>query len=243
MQGSREGAEYVKGNAGTPARQPPARGRPDAASCAFGIIALVGIATFSVTCLLVECLRTDLDWFTTALSMYAIGPYGPWVRGAFYAPAPGIAAIGIGWYRTLDRRSRSLVPVFLFAAAGVGLCLLATFTTDTTPKPTTFHGAVHQWSTFGAFVCLTTAMLVQSWNERRDPPWRFRFLPALTLAALTVVYFWIFALVKAIPRGIGEKAVIGLCLLWLWRSGWWLVRGSVITPPKPPLQDGTAPPG
>lgn len=227
-------ASYVKGNGSTPARQPSARSRPDALSCAFGIVALVGIATFAIICLFAEFLRTDLDWFTTALSLYAIGPYGSWVRAAFYAPAPGIAAIGIGWYRTLDRRSRSVIPVVLFVAAGIGLCLLASFTTDTGPKPVTFHGEVHEWSTFGAFVCLTTGMLVQSWQERRDPPWRFRFLPALTLAAITVVYFWIFALVKPIPRGIGEKVVIGLCLLWLWRSAWWLVRGSVFTPPKRP---------
>lgn len=234
MHGTRSLEVHLKWNGTDAARPHLAHGRPDALSCTFGIVALVGIAFFAITCLFVEFLRTDLDWFTTALSVYVIGPYGTWVRACFYAPAPGIAAIGIGWYRTLDRRVRSPIPLALFVAAAVGLCMLASFTTDTSAHPVTLHGTIHEWSTFGTFVCVTTAMVVQSWQVRRDPPWRFRFLPALTLATITVVYFWIFALVDAIPRGIGEKAVIGLTLLWLWRAAWWLVRGGMIAPPKQP---------
>jgi hypothetical protein len=47
----------------------------------------------------------------------------------------------------------------------------------------------------------------------------------MALATVTAGYFWIYALFKPIPRGIGEKVVIGLVLAWLWRAGWWLVRG------------------
>jgi hypothetical protein len=47
---------------------------------------------------------------------------------------------------------------------------------------------------------------------------------AFAIAVVTIVYFWIYALVKPIPRGIGEKVVIALVLLWGWRAAWWLVR-------------------
>lgn len=204
-------------------------GRIDPLARALGAVMLFGVAFITVTCILVQFLRTDLNWFTTAMSIYVIGPYGPWVRASLYAPAPGIAALGIGWYRSLNRESRSVFPLALFIAAAVGLCILASYTTDTGAKPVTLHGSIHQWATFGTFVFITTAALVQSWRVRGDPRWRFRFIPAITVAAVAVVYFWIYALVKPIPRGIGEKVVIGLVLLWLWRAAWWLVVGPAIT--------------
>lgn len=202
-----------------------APGHIDPLGRALGGVMLFGVAFITVTCILVQFLRADLDWLTTSMSVYVMGPHGAWVRASLYAPAPGIAALGIGWYRSLDREARSSMPLALFIAGAVGLCVLASYTTDTTRKPVTVHGAIHQWATFGTFVCITTAMLVQSWHLRRDPRWRFRFVPALVIAAIAVVYFWVFALVKPIPRGIGEKVVIGLVLLWLWRAAWWLVRG------------------
>ena len=191
-----------------------------------GGIALVGIAMIAVTCVAVQFLRTDLDWISTAMSLYVYGPYGDWVRASFYAPAPGIALVGIGWHRTLDRRARNVAPAFLFAIAATGLCVLASFSADAGPAPVTFHGLVHQWATFGTFVFLTTAMVVQSWQMRGDPHWRSRFRFTIALAATCVVYFWIFALVKPIPRGLGEKVVIALVLAWLWRAAWLLVRGG-----------------
>jgi hypothetical protein len=197
--------------------------REDTLVLALGIIALVGFATISVICLLVQFLRTDLNWITTSMSLYVAGPYGAWVQASLFAPAPGIAALGIGWYRSLNRDARSMIPVVLFVVAAVALCVLAAYTADATAKPVTLHGLIHQWATFGTFVCITTAMLVQSWLIRRDPRCRGRCPAALTIAAIAVVYFWIYALVKPIPRGLGEKVVIGLVLLWLWRAAWWLV--------------------
>src|SRR5690348_14160738 len=80
--------------------------RADSLTRALGIIALVGVAFITVTCLLVQFLRTDLSWTATSMSIYVKGPYGRWVQASFFAPAPGIAALGIGWYRALDRRAQ-----------------------------------------------------------------------------------------------------------------------------------------
>ena len=191
-----------------------------------GVIALVGIAFITVTCVLVQFLRTDLNWITTSMSLYVIGPYGTWVRASFYAPAPGVAALGVGWYRALDRRARSVFPLILFIAAAVALCILASFTADATRWPVTVHGKIHQWAAFATFLCITTAALLQSLRFRFDAHSREQFIEAITIASVCVVYFWIYAL-SPIPRGLGEKAVIALVLAWLWRAAWWLLRGSM----------------
>ncbi|HET6906245.1 MAG TPA: DUF998 domain-containing protein [Rhodanobacteraceae bacterium] len=201
------------------------RATTDPVARACGIVTLVGVAIITVISLVAQFLRTDLNWLTVQLSFYAKGPYGAWVQAGFFAPAPGLAALGIGWYRELDGHAHNVAPLALFVVAAIALCFTAAYFTDPTEPPTTLHGKIHEWAAFGTFVCATTAMLVQSWRLRLDPRWRKHFLSAFVLAVITAIYFWIYALVKPIPRGLGEKAVIALVLLWVWRSAWWLARG------------------
>ena len=199
--------------------------RADSLTRALGIVALAGVAFITVTCLLVQFLRTDLDWITVSMSIYVEGPYGHWVQASFFAPAPGIAALAIGWYRALDRRARSVFPLVLFVVGAAALCVTAFFIADATRWPTTLHGTIHQWAAFGTFICVTTAALLQSLRLRLDLRWRGHFIEAATIASASVVYFWVYAL-SPIPRGLGEKAVIALVLLWLWRASWWLARSA-----------------
>jgi len=195
----------------------------DALARALGGVALVGVAFITVTCLLVQFLRTDPNWSTTSMSIYVTGPYGTWVRASFYAPAPGIAALGIGWYRALDGRARSVFPLILFLVGAIALCVIASFTADATRWPVTLHGRIHQWAAFATFLCITAAALLQSLRFRFDARSREQFIEATTIASVCVVYFWIYAL-SPIPRGLGEKVVIALVLAWLWRAAWWSLR-------------------
>jgi hypothetical protein len=197
--------------------------RDDPVARLSGAVALTGVAFITITCVLVQFLRTDLDWITTSMSLYVTGPYGTWVRASFYAPAPGIAALGIGWYRALDCHARSVIPLVLFIIGAVALCILASFTADATRWPVTLHGRIHQWAAFATFLCITTAALLQSLRFRFDARSRARFIEATAIASVCVVYFWVYAL-SPIPRGLGEKAVIALVLAWLWRAAWWLAQ-------------------
>jgi hypothetical membrane protein len=207
------------------AKQTNLTDRVDTLCSACGGIALVGVAAITVICLAVQFLRTDLDWISTSMSIYVKGPWGGFVQASFFAPAPGLAAIGYAWHRTLLRREAGSIASFaLFVAAAVALCLTGAFVADSTAVPTTLHGTIHQWAAFATFVFVTTAMVLQSWWFRYDPHWRKHFPDAFTVAMVTIVYFWIYALIKPIPRGIGEKVVIALVLLWVWRAAWWLVR-------------------
>lgn len=207
------------------ANQADLTARVDTLCSACGGIALAGVAAITVICIAVQFMRTDLDWITTEMSIYVIGPWGGFVQASFFAPAPGLAAVGFAWHRTLLRRKAgSIVSFALFLVAAVALCFTGAFVPDKTAWPVTLHGAIHQWAAFGTFVCATTAMVLQSWWFRYDPHWRKHFPDAFALATITIVYFWMYALIKSIPRGIGEKVVIGLVLLWVWRAAWWLVR-------------------
>lgn len=211
----------ISGHAGYAGEATPVRDDPLTRTS--GAVALLGVAFIAVTCLLVQFLRTDLNWVTMSMSIYVKGPYGRWVQASFFAPAPGIAALGIGWYRALDRRARSVIPLILFVVAAAALCITAFFIADATRWPVTLHGKVHQWAAFATFLCVTTAALLQSLRLRLDPRWRAHFIEATAIASACVVYFWIYAL-SPIPRGMGEKVVIALVLLWLWRASWWLAR-------------------
>ncbi len=201
--------------------------RADGATRTLGVIALIGVAVFAVLCGAAQFLRTDYNPLGMPLSFYVIGPYGGMVEAAFYVLAPGLAALGIGWYRALAPHARSAAPLLLFVVAGIALCVTAAEFTDVPGHPPTLHGHIHVIAAGVTFICVTVAMLLQSWRLRFDPRWRDRFRSAFVLAAITFVALWVYALVKPVPRGVGEKVVIALILLWLWRAAWWLLRGPL----------------
>ena len=189
-----------------------------------GGVALIGVAVFTITCIATQFLRPDYNWVGIPLSFYVIGPYGVAVEASYFALAPGLAALGIGWYLALDRGARSAVPLLLFVVSAVALCITAVEITDVPGRPQTLHGLIHVIAAIATFVCVTVAMLLQSWRMRIDPRWRAKFRSAFVLAAIAFVALWSYALIRHIPRGIGEKTTIALILLWLGRAAWWLVH-------------------
>lgn len=190
-----------------------------------GAIALAGVATFAVICTAAQFLRTDYDWLRVPLSFYLLGRYGRVVAASYFVLACGLVAFGIGWYRALDRDARSAAPTLLFVAAAAALCVTAAELTDIPGQPPTLHGVLHVVAANATFLCITVAMLLQSWRLRLDPRWHTCFRSAFALALIAFVALWIDALVKTLPRGLSEKVVIALILAWLWRAGWWLMRG------------------
>lgn len=204
--------------------------RPDTGAVAIrtlGLVALLGVAAFAVTCGAVQFLRSDYDWLRVPLSFYVLGPYGRAVEASYFALACGLVALGVGWYRALDQGARSAAPLMLFVLGAIALVVTAVEFTDVPDKPPTLHGLLHVVAAGATFICVTVAMLLQSWRLRGDPHWRARFRSAFTLATITFFALWIYALVKPIPRGLGEKVVIALILLWLGRASGWLLRGAV----------------
>ena len=189
----------------------------------FGAIALLGVATFAAICGAAQFLRTDYNWLGVPLSFYVLGPYGRVVEAGYFALAPGLVALGIGWYLALDHQARCAAPLLLFV-------LVRSRSWSPQSNSPMFRTTPH-FARFPAHRRRRCHLHLRDHGDaaavlavRGDPHWRARFRSAFILAAITFAALWIYALVKPIRRGLGEKVVIALILLYLWRASWWLLR-------------------
>jgi len=198
--------------------------RPDPWSAVLGSAALAGVIVFACVCLAAQFLRTDLRWTRAPLSFYLVGPGGHVVQAAYLVLAAGLAALGAGMYRNLPPFARSAAPLVLFVVAGVALAVTALAKTNLPGMPVHLHGFVHLLAAATTFICVTTAMLLQSWRMRLDPAWRCMFLAASLLAASAFVDLGTYALLDFLPRGLMQKGVIALILLWLGGVSWRLAK-------------------
>lgn len=181
----------------------------------FGYASGAGIAAFALVCGLAQVLRTDLDWLRAPLSFYLVGAHAIWVRCAYFGLATALVALGIGYYRALSPHARSAAPLLLFACGGVALTVTALAETNRPLLPPTFAGFVHGVAAQAAFLCITTAMLLQSWRLRADPLWRSRSAPAFTLAVFCFLGLWVQVYWREAPRGLTQKLLILAILSWL----------------------------
>ncbi|MGO4222447.1 DUF998 domain-containing protein [Lysobacter sp. TAF61] len=187
-----------------------------------GLICLVAVLVFLATCLVLQWLRTDLDWRHDPLSAYLKGPYGGWLRMAYYTLSAALVLLGAGLYRNLQPQARSAVPVFLLTVAGVALAVTAISETD---LPGLDHGQenqLHRIAALTTFLCVTLAMMVQSWRFHYDQAWRVHVAWALPWAVATFIALWIYALWHGLPEGLRQKTVISMILLWLGFAASWL---------------------
>jgi len=182
---------------------------------ALNFIAVAGVAAFIVVCSTAQFLRDDLDWVSAPLSYYLEGPGGIVVKAAYVALSAALCALGVGFFRTLVVAARSGVPLLLFVVSGVTLSVTAFTQIPVALDPAGFHTFVHGAAAMTTFLCVTVAMLLQSWRLRGDPRWRTSFGFAFALAVAAFAALWIYALTHEIPRGLMQKIVIALILVWL----------------------------
>jgi hypothetical membrane protein len=120
------------------------------------------------------------------------------------------------------------VAFTLFAVDAVATCLVTFADTDLPggPKHTT-HGLLHYAFATTAFLSVTLGMLVQSWSLRLDPYWHRHFRTAFSLAVFTFAALCVYVLWRDLPRGLSEKIVILLIVLWLLMAGRWLMQARL----------------
>jgi hypothetical protein len=205
----------------------------DAASRRLGAIALAGIGIFIAIAVAVQCLRTDLDWLDTPLSLYLLDAYGHALQAAYFVLAVALCSLGAGYYLALDRGSRSAAPWLLFACAGIGLCVTALAHSNLPGRAPTLEGFVHGTAAQTAFLCVTVAMLLQSCRLRVDSRWRPHFPSAFTLALAAYAAIWVDAFWRGMPRGLEQRLVIALILAWLLLAARWLQRTPIMATRMP----------
>lgn len=187
-----------------------------------GSLALAGIAVFALVCLAAQLARSDLDWVRAPLSSYLRGEYGWIVKSAYFVLGCSLALLGLGYYRALSATARSGAPFLLFALGAVALDITALAESGSLIGPRATESFVHNLAAATAFLSVTTAMLLQSWRLRSDARWRHRFSVAFTLAAVSFVALWMYSLSDDWPRGLSQKVVIVLILVWLTLAARWL---------------------
>lgn len=186
----------------------------------FGMPALAGIVLFTLTCLMVQVLRGDLDWVDVPLSFYLLGAWGMELRVAYVVMAVSLVVLAAGLYRSLSPSARSAAPLLLFAVAAVALCVVAVAETNTWAHPNTLHGFVHGTAARTTFLCLTVAMLLQACRMRLDVYWRPWARPAFLGALTCFTGLWVQALWRDLPRGLSQKVLVLMILLWLAAMAW-----------------------
>jgi len=188
-----------------------------------GMTAVAGLAFIGLV-LALQWLRRDLRWMQAQLSVYLHGPYGLVLRTAYCLLALAIAWLALGLYAALAPTARSRIVLGLFWMAAVGLCMVAigdSWMPELAPEAARM---VHVLSGDTAFLCVISAVLLQSWYFRRDAMWRAHFPAAFLLgwAAFAVLLFHVS--VTSTPQGISQKIAIVLIVLWLVWVGAWLAR-------------------
>jgi hypothetical protein len=196
----------------------------DPAARRLGAVALACTAAFALAAFALQFARGDLDWIRAPLSFYLVGPWGAALQAAYCALGVGLAALAAGLYRNSQAHARSGAPVLLFVAAGVALMVTALAHTNLPSRSPTLQGWLHGVAAQTAFLCVTTAMLLQAAWFRRDRFWRTHARGALSLAAVAFVAVWVLALWRAAPRGLAQKCVIAIIVAWLALAAWRLWR-------------------
>jgi len=194
------------------------------ASYRLGTTALAGILLFVLIATTLQFLRSDLDWQRMPLSFYLIGQYSLWLQAAYFVLSLTMLGLAFGMYGALQPSARSIAPSGLFIVAALALVVVVFAPTDIPKHDATLHGFVHNIAALTAFVCVTTAMLLQSWRFREDAWWRTHFRFAFTLALVCFAAIWINTYWREWPRGLTQKIVILLIVWWLLLAAIWLRR-------------------
>ena len=186
--------------------------------------AFAGVIVFAIASIAMQMLRSDLDLTRAPLSFYLVGPGGYALKAAYFLLSASIVAIGVGCYRALEPAARSGAPLLLFLFAAIALDATALCDTATRAGDLSLHAFLHNLAALTTFVCITFAMLLQAWRFRHDQVWQDRFAFALGLAIAALAALAIYSLTHLRPRGLVQKSVIVLILVWLGSVAWWLTR-------------------
>jgi len=149
------------------------------------------------------------------LSLYLHGPWGLALRCAYGALALAIMLLAYALH--LDSRSprRSVAAPGLFWAGALGLLGVAIGDSWLTQRAPLLDPLVHGQAANTAFLCVSVAMLLQSWYLRADPRWSRWAGLAWAWAWGCFVLLWLHVLWRGPPRGAGQKLVIAVLVLWL----------------------------
>lgn len=187
------------------------------------VLVQVAVALFLLACGAAQWARADLDPVRHVMSSYLTGPGGALVSASYVLLAASLMAIAAAVV-SAPRGSRELQPAVAGLMGVAGLSLLGVVATAVPPDllgpPDGIGRSVHRWSAQTAFAAITVAVALQTlvWAlQARTTPWPVGRGLAL---GVVVLYPMQWVLSSLAPRGLLQKAMIVVSMLWLW----WAMR-------------------
>lgn len=190
----------------------------------WGGLAAIALIGFLLVAVALQFVRADLDWQRATLSRYLTGPYGLLLRSMYCLLGLAIIGLAVGLYGGLQRSARSAAPVLLFVVAALALATVSIGDSYLPALAPDLHRFVHATAAQTAFLCVTTAMLLQAWRFRGDLRWRRRFPLAFVFAAACFLLLWLHVLWRPAAGGGIQKLIILLVVSWLTLHAYWLWR-------------------
>jgi hypothetical protein len=198
------------------------------------LLTISALALFTATALWTQCARHDLDWVQATLSLYLHGPWGLALRSAYCVLALAIMLLAWSLHASSGSPRRSLAAPLLFWLSALGLLGVAIGDSWLPERTPLLAPLLHGLAANTAFLCVSVAMLLQSWYLRADPRWSRWASPAWWWAWLCFVLLWLHVLWRGPPRGAGQKLVIAVIVLWLLAVAvqqWRVSRARPLVPP------------
>lgn len=193
----------------------PAELHEDAApSSRAAVFTLSAVAVFVGAVVSAHWARPELAPMATPLSVYLHGPGGLTLRLAYLTLAAALVVQAVACRARMPPARRTAAPLVLFGLAAAGL-LVAGFARMHPPGGApTLQGWLHGTGAMAAFLCTTTGALLQVLRQRGVwPRSLWHCAAAAALAAFGAL--WVHVLARDWPRGLTQKTVVALVLLWL----------------------------
>ena len=188
---------------------------------AYGLLGLLGMATFMSSLIVLHLTSNDIDWTRGYVSNLANEPLS-WVftTGAF-VHGLGNLALARGLRGALHPGRLRSWAVLLFGLAAVGILLAALFPIDPPDQAPSTTGIVHRAIASATFALELAAVFVFSAAFRRHRRWHRQQAVSLVLsvsAAIALTMFIIAIQVDVAP-GLAERMALAILLVWeLWIS-------------------------
>lgn len=179
-------------------------------------LALLGPLVFLFTAITVQALHPSYDWVHAPLSFYLSGPQGPWLQSAYAFLAAAISAQAWLSWRAERTGVLNTAALLLFFGGATALVVTALYPggspAGTVPP---FEHRLHVLSALLAFGLTGMGLLLRGALDWARGERVFLPLAVLAFAGLLLHVF-----VRELPRGLSQKVVIALYLLWIGLHGW-----------------------
>jgi len=194
----------------------------------FGSCVVAGALLFLITMVTLHLLRPDYNPLRNFLSEYLVGPFGFLGTAATYVLAATFLMLLFGLRLSVHPSGILTASCVLLGVVIISLCVCAVFPIDFLMPPDgsrptltslTRASIIHIVSSSLLFASLIAVSLTLPSAYKRDEKWRSFSYTALFLGFLILAFFVGLILVPFYLRGLAQRGIFLVVLVWLLLTG------------------------